>query len=72
MAEVITQAAIVVKKEDRVYTFECANSSSLGEIYDALQEMRTYIVNRIQEVEAAQNPKETTLEVSEQPCCKAE
>lgn len=63
MAEVLTQAAIIVKKEGRIYTFQCDNNSPLGEVYDAIQEMRTAIVKRIQDAEAAQKPQDSAPEV---------
>ena len=62
MVDVLTQAAIIVKKEGRIYSFQCDNTSPLGEVYDAIQEMRTTIVNRIQEAEAAQKPQESVPE----------
>ena len=57
MAKLETQALITVEKEDRKYSFECAHNSNLGEIYDVLQEMKYYIYQRIQELEANQSEK---------------
>jgi len=55
--EIQTQAVVLVKKDDRTYSFVCANNSTLGEVYDVIQEMRSYIFERIKEVEQKQNEK---------------
>lgn len=56
--DVITQAALSVKKEDRIYHFYCANNANLGELYDVLNEMRAYVLQRIKDSDEASKPKE--------------
>lgn len=46
-----TQACIEIKKGERIHRFYCDNDSPLGEAYDALREMMSYVVTRIQEAE---------------------
>lgn len=36
-----------VKFDDRVYAFECYSDSPLGQVHDALVQMKAYIVDRI-------------------------
>lgn len=60
MIDVKTQAVITVRKDDKVHAYHCPNNSNLGEIYDALNEMRSYIVQKIQEIERSQKPAEQT------------
>lgn len=43
-------AALEVKTGDRVYQFVCSNDSPLGEIQDAIIQMRAYIFERIKQV----------------------
>jgi hypothetical protein len=49
MMKIDTHATMIVKIEDRLHTYYCANNSNLGEIYDALNEMRAYILQRMHE-----------------------
>lgn len=43
------------KTGDRIYTFECDPDSPLGEIYDALNMMRNFILEKIKENEKAES-----------------
>lgn len=38
-----------VEKKDREYILECSSSSPLGELYDAISEMRSFVINKILE-----------------------
>ena len=38
-----------VEKKDREYILECSSRSPLGELYDVLTEMRSFVINRILE-----------------------
>lgn len=58
MVEVITQAMITEKVEDREYKLYCSNSADLGEIYTVLHKMSGYILHRMQEVHKAQAPQD--------------
>lgn len=49
MAELKTKTLIEVLKNEKKYVFECYSDSPLGEIFDVLCEMQTYVVNRIQD-----------------------
>lgn len=59
MAEYKAKAVVEVKKGDRIYSFHCENNSPLGEIYDAMSEMRAAIVHSINESEKNDPPKKT-------------
>lgn len=59
MLETTIKANIQVKRDERVYQFQCANDASLGEIYDVMKEMAIYIVNRINEIEQIQKPEDS-------------
>jgi len=43
-----------VKRDDREYVLECAPDSPLGQLYDVLNEMRSYIITRITDEQKAQ------------------
>lgn len=58
MVDVSTKAFLMVKKEEREYHFSCSNSSSLGEIYDVLREMTAYVVEKVNDFEKTQQPKQ--------------
>jgi hypothetical protein len=42
--------AFEVKKEERIYSFNCDPDSPLGEIFDVLCSMQSEVVNRINAV----------------------
>jgi len=58
MAEVKQKIVLEVKKEDRIYGFECASNASLGEIFDVLQEMKTFVVQKLNEAQQAEKSAE--------------
>ncbi len=39
------------------YVFQCKNDSPLGELHDALSQMKGFVMQRMAEVEKASNPK---------------
>lgn len=47
MAEMKTKIVIESKKFERKYIFECEQDAPLGEVYDAVMDIREYIVQRI-------------------------
>lgn len=51
MLDIRNQATLEIKKNERIYKFECACDAPLGEVFDALVVMKNYIVQRIQESE---------------------
>lgn len=60
MLKLDTHAAIIIEKDDRKHVYYCPNNSNLGEIFDALTEMRAYIAQRIQEVNNSDIQKQET------------
>lgn len=57
-------ASLEIKKEDRVYRIYVENDSPLGEVYDALTQMRAYVFERIKSVqeEESKKPEEKPVE----------
>ena len=55
-------SSLEVKKEDRVYVMYVENSAPLGEVFDALSQMRSYVFERIKAVE-----EESKKPAQEQP-----
>lgn len=51
MLKVDTHATMLVKIDERIHTYYCPNNCNLGEIFDALTEMRAYILQRMQELD---------------------
>jgi hypothetical protein len=47
-----------INKEDRVYNFECDPTAPLGEIYDVLTQMKSFILEKISEAEKISNENE--------------
>ena len=62
-------AMLEVKIGENVYQFHLPSSAPLGEAHDAIFQMRSYIVAKINEAIAADKPKEALPEeeVSESP-----
>jgi|HubBroStandDraft_3_1064219.scaffolds.fasta_scaffold387691_2 hypothetical protein len=58
------QTILEVKKDERVYQMQCAPESPLGELYDALNQMRGYVINRILEEQKQQHQEEEAVEVA--------
>lgn len=52
------QVILEVKKEDRIYQFQLPSNCSLGEVFDVLFQMRSYVVEKISESQKADQPKE--------------
>lgn len=67
----IKQAVMLeVEKEDRKYQFHLPPNGNLGEIHDVLFQMRSYIIEKIQEAQRIDAPKlpevpQPALEVKE-------
>lgn len=54
-----------VKVGDRVYSMECYSDAPLGEVHDALCNMKAYVVSRINEMQAnEEQPKEENVQES--------
>lgn len=45
--ELKNRTTLEVKIGERTYSMDCYNDSPLGEVHDALTQMKTYIVDRI-------------------------
>jgi hypothetical protein len=59
----ITQSvSLEVKKNDRIYRLNLPMDCPLGEIHDVLFQMRSYIIDRINEAQKQDAPKEQKSE----------
>ena len=59
------QVSLEVKKDERLYQLLCASDSPLGELYDSLNQMRSFVIEKILENQKAQEPKEEKKDASE-------
>jgi hypothetical protein len=50
-------ALLEIAKEDRIYTLMLPNNASLGELHDVLFQMRSFVIDRINEAVKADQPK---------------
>lgn len=51
------KSALEVKIGERLYSLQLDSNSPLGEAYDALTQMRAYVIDRIIKEEEASKPK---------------
>ncbi len=54
-----------VKSNERSYVLECSPLSPLGELYDALSQMKNYILNKMVEEQNKENEREEKIK----SCC---
>lgn len=54
------KTVLEIKKNERVYSFELAPDSPLGEVHDVLVEMKHYVVQRITEHQSKENQAKST------------
>lgn len=54
-----TQLKLEVKTGENVYQFSLPENAPLGEVHDALFQMRTFIISKINEAQKADAPKES-------------
>lgn len=52
------QTILEVKRGERVYQLALSAESPLGELYDVLYEMRSFVVEKINAAQAVDKPKE--------------
>jgi hypothetical protein len=52
------QVVFEIKKGDRNYQLLISSDSPLGELFDVLTEMRSYVVKRIEDASSAEKEKE--------------
>ena len=65
--ELRNKTTLEVKVGDRTYSMECYNESPLGEVFDALTQMKSYIVERINaQVDVEKKAQEQTCQKSAQ------
>nr|CAB4126328.1 hypothetical protein UFOVP88_7 [uncultured Caudovirales phage] len=58
--------SLEVEKKDRSYRFYCSPDSPLGEVYDSLNEMRAFVINKIiEEQKGKELPEEEKIVVPE-------
>ena len=60
-----SSAVLEVKIGERVYTLSLPNDAPLGEAHDALYQMRSFIIERINAAQQADKPKEVVEQKSE-------
>lgn len=61
-----TSAMLEVKRGERVYQLNLPSDAPLGEVHDVLFQMRSYVIERINEAQkndAPKDPVEPTIEV---------
>ena len=54
-----------VIKEDRIYQLNLPANGPLGEIHDVIYQMRSYVIDRINDAQKADQPKEPEQPKSE-------
>lgn len=52
------EVCLEVKKEEKIYRFSCAPESPLGELFDALSQMRAFVIERMNEQNKPPEKKE--------------
>lgn len=57
-----TNAILEIVKETRSYKFIIPENASLGEIHDVLFQMKTFIIDKINEIAAMQKPQDPEIE----------
>ncbi len=63
-----THAQLEVKVGERVYQLNLPSDAPLGEVHDVLFQMRSYVIDKINEAQKVDAPKE----VSKEPEVKSE
>ena len=58
-----------VKAADRIHRFECDPNSPLGEVFDALAAMKSFIVNEINERDKAEKQKQEEANKPKEESC---
>lgn len=58
------------KIEDRLYKFMCAHDSPIGEIYDSLSRMISFVAQQIAAAEKAKEEEKEKKACAESACCK--
>lgn len=59
------KSLLEVKKNERLYQFYCDCDSPLGELHDALAEIKQYVVQRIVDAEKTTEVKEPEVVIPE-------
>lgn len=57
MTNLVNKTNLEVKRESRTYFLVCEQDSPLGEVYDVLNELRNYVVERMLADQKASEPK---------------
>ena len=57
-----SKAVLHIEKNDRVYELSLEQISPLGEVYDVINEMRAFIIQRMNEVAQAEAQKQAQQE----------
>jgi hypothetical protein len=62
--DVKNKVSLEVKVNDRIYSLECYSDSPLGEAFDAVNQIRAYIIDKINESAKEAQPKEAVPEAA--------
>ncbi len=54
-------AKLEVKMGDRAYQLFCEVDSPIGEVHDALSQMKIYIINKMKNLESSPKPEEENV-----------
>jgi hypothetical protein len=60
-----THAQLEVKIGERIYSLNLPSDSPLGEVHDALFQMRSYVISKINDAQKIDAPKENISENDE-------
>jgi hypothetical protein len=52
MTSLLNKTVLQVERGNRKYSLECDSEAPLGEVYDAINELRGYIIDRIQQTKS--------------------
>jgi len=61
-----TKTVIEIKIGERIYTLDCSPDSPLGELHDALIQMKSFVIEQI--VKQQENEKKSCNETEDNKC----
>ena len=62
-----TLATFELKIGEKLYSLHLPEQCNLGEVHDCLHQMKQFVINKIVELQAAEQPKEAPQVVPETP-----
>jgi hypothetical protein len=60
MTNLLNKTILEIKKDTRTYHLHCDQDSPLGEVYDVVNQLRSYIVDRMLSEQKASEPQPPT------------